>query len=445
MSVAWTKDIPAVPQVMAVSSRNEAVRNFSTFIAARATALGVFAAVVPVTLHELGEDRYALLAIAMLIIGFGPLLDTGIGYALTYRYSRLTTRRHHGADTLLAEHRWFYRIAAISFGLAVGLTFHRWFSSASVALSGEVFVVAAALGAAVFFTLLSSFGRAVLVAQRRTHWLNLVDLSSDALRGVAILAGAYMFQDLGAIFTLLALTYAGRWGLIAALVARTVPISVSSRVRYRSLRASLALGAPFAVAAILTIGFGLLDKFLVTRVVSLSALAPYQLAYDLTTKGWMAVYAFTGAITPILMRWNHAREQKTLARAFHYSWLAIACAALIIYLPLNVFQPQIVGWWVGREMAHATRHYIFIFSLASAFYFVVAHYHNFLQARGRMLDVAVAYAAGMAVYASVLVFAYFRVDIDVAAFAHVTLWLTVALVMGALYRRRVGILHARSH
>lgn len=413
-----------------MNSSREAQLNLISYVGARVTAIGVFAIVVPLALRELGEERYAVLAIMLLLIGFAPLIDAGAGYALTFRYMRRLGRGRKTATALLAEHHTIYIVLSLAAGMLFFLAFPWVFAQAETHVKTSLATIGVAGGIATFFALLSSYGRAILVATRKTYIVNLVDLISDLARAAAIVVGTVIYHELGVIVALLAVAFAFRWLLFAGIVARFAEaVAPVLRINKRSLRASMSIGAPLAFSAVVTVLLGTIDKFVMARVFPLSQVASYVLSYDTTTKGWMIVWAVNGAIMPILMRWGHARETHKLSRASRYTWTLTFVAGVALYLPLNLFEPEIIGWWVGTDMAASAQVYIFVFSIASLFYFATANLYNFLQASGRTWVIAKAYLVGLGCYISVIALAAASRNPLLMASAHVVLWAAAATVM----------------
>ena len=415
-----------------MSTRREISLNFITYFAPKLASLGVFALIVPIVLKNLGQERYAVLMTVILVVGMVPLLDTGVSYALTYRYSRALQRDRRAGALLLREHWRIYLLVSAMLSVIFLAIFPWVFKSAGRQFGNEFQIVVGGGALAVFFMLLSGYNRAVLIAKGRSYLVNLVDFVSDLLRGAAVGVGAALYRDLGITMALIAAAFAFRWFMLVMITMREIrghSMSVAGRVRRRSLRASISVGAPFAFSAIITVIFGLLDKAVIARTHSLTDLAVYSFSYDVTTKGWMLAWAINGALLPALMRWGHAREGGRIAKAFGYSWGAIGSIAIGIYLPLNLFEPQIIGWWVGNEMAGSARYFIAMFSLSSVFYFIVCVFYNFFQAAGRTKEIAKAYLIGLLFYLIGVAAGALSGEMLVMASAHVALWIAVVLSM----------------
>ena len=419
-----------------MSVRREVLFNFATYFGPKIASLGIFAVIVPAALNALGKDRYAVLMTILLFVGFVPLLDTGISYALTFRYSRALRRDRRGGISLLQEHWKVYIMVAVVLFLIAPFAFFWLFHSARSQFGDELMTSAVAGAVAVFFMLLSGYYRAILVASGKSYVMNMIDFVSDLLRGVAIGVGATLYQNLGVTMALIAVAFAVRWLLMGGAAKRFLDLGAviyKGRMRVRSMRVSAKIGVPFALSALLTVVFGALDKAVIARMKSLSDLAVYSLSYDITTKGWMLVWAINSALLPVLMRMGHAGENSKIARLFTYTWISVAAVALLVYLPLNLFQPQLVGWWVGERMATDTRSYIAMFSLASLFYFVVCVFYNFFQAAGRVMVIAKAYFIGLLFYLSVVAIGAVEEKVLIIASAHLVLWIVISAVLAYFF------------
>jgi O-antigen/teichoic acid export membrane protein len=413
-----------------MSSKREALLNLFCYVAARVTAIGVFAYIVPFALQDLGADRYAVLAIIMLVIGFVPLLDVGAGYALTYRYSRRLARGRDTATGLLGEHHTICIVSSLSVAIIVFFAIPLVFTQAATSVNSSFGTISVAGGVAAFFSLMSSFGRAILAARGKTYIVNLVDLASDLARATAIVVGAGIYRDLDVVVALLAVAFAFRWLLITGVIAHFFKIAPAVLlVKRRSLWASLSIGAPLAFTAVIYMLLGLIDKIVMARSFPLAEVAIYVLSYDIATKGWMVAWAVNGAILPIMMRWGHAREINKLSRATRYTWSLTFAAGIALYAPLNLFEPEIIGWWLGAEMAASAQSYIFVFSIASLFYFATANLHNSLQASGKTRVIAKAFLVGLCCYILVVVLAAASRNSLLMASAHIILWAIVAAAM----------------
>ena len=419
-----------------MSVRREVLFNFATYFGPKIASLGIFAVIVPAALNALGKDRYAVLMTILLFVGFVPLLDTGISYALTFRYSRALRRDRRGGISLLQEHWKVYIMVAVVLFLIAPFAFFWLFHSARSQFGDELMTSAVAGAVAVFFMLLSGYYRAILVASGKSYVMNMIDFVSDLLRGVAIGVGATLYQNLGVTMALIAVAFAVRWLLMGGAAKRLLNLGAiihKGRVRMRSMRVSAKIGVPYALSALLTVVFGALDKAVIARMKSLSDLAVYSLSYDITTKGWVLVWAVNSALLPVLMRMGHAGEDGKIARIFTYTWISVAAIALMVYLPLNLFEPQLVGWWVGEQMATDTRSYIAMFSLASLFYFAVCVFYNFFQAAGRVMVIAKAYFIGLLFYLSVVALGVVKEKALIIASAHLVLWVVVSAVLAYFF------------
>ena len=132
-----------------MSVRREVLFNFATYFGPKIASLGIFAVIVPAALNALGKDRYAVLMTILLFVGFVPLLDTGISYALTFRYSRALRRDRRAGISLLQEHWKVYIMVAVVLFLIAPFAFFWLFHSARSQFGDELMTSAVAGAVAV--------------------------------------------------------------------------------------------------------------------------------------------------------------------------------------------------------------------------------------------------------------------------------------------------------
>ena len=418
------------------SSRREVFLNFITYFFSKLVALGVFAIIVPISLEALGKDGYAVLMMVLLIIGSTPILDAGISYALTFRYSRALRKGRHAGILLLSEHSVVYFIVSLLLACIFFFLCPLLLGDVNVGIIQNDVTFYGAGAIAVFFIVLSGYNRAILTVKSKVYLINSVDFVSDLLRGMSVWIGASFYHNVTVIVIFISATFMVRWLLMMAItlqVTAGMPIVLGSRVRMRSFLATIRIGAPSALPSLLSVALLVIDKAVIARTQSLSELAVYSLAYDVTTKWWIGIWAITTAIMPVLLRWESGREYEKIRKAMHYAWLAVAGLAVAIYLPLNLFESMIVGWWIGHDMAVTARTYIAVFSLASVVYFVTCVYTIFLQASGRSMLIAKSSSVGFLVYIAVIVVGALIGETYIIALAHVVLWTTVMVMMVRQY------------
>ena len=405
-----------------MSDRREALLNFLTYAGGRAGSVLIFAVSVPLALHALGAARYAILATLILALGTVPLLDAGIAYSLSFRLSRRLHQVGRGAERLQAEHLSAYALLALILAVCFGAGFPLALKAAPQD-EAELGQVALGGGVAVFFVMLSAFYRAILVARSGSHLINIIDLVTDLGRGAALLAGALAFHSLAWVAWLSALAYALR----LALMHHLVPSDRARRPhpRWRSLRLSLRLGAAASASSLLAFVWTLADKSLMSHRYSLAELGPYSIAYDVTSKGWLLMYAVIGALFPIFMRWHHHGHADRLERNLRRALLVALALGVSTYGTLCLLEQPLLTWWVGGPMAVAAKAYFYVFSLSSACYFGVCTVETYYRAIGRTVLIARAYFLGALAYVACLAIGpQYWGTIGIAS-AHVALWSVV--------------------
>jgi O-antigen/teichoic acid export membrane protein len=171
------------------SLRERAFVNASTNIAGTIVTFGMWFVVTPVILHHLGGAQYGLWVLASTIVAYAPLLDLGIGDAIT-RYVALY---HSGGDSdaasqVIAAGLWTYVVLAL-LTLALTAILVPFFPGLFNIPLGEharagPLLLLTGLNVAVSFPAITNL--AVLRGLQRFDVANAVGVGATLLSGVAI-------------------------------------------------------------------------------------------------------------------------------------------------------------------------------------------------------------------------------------------------------------------
>ncbi len=169
--------------------REWAFFNASSNVVGTVLALAVWFLVTPVVLHHLGVAQYGLWVLASAIVAYAPLLDLGIGDAITrYVAAHRAQGDSLGASRFIAAGFWIYIVlAALTLALTVllapffGGLFH--LPKHERSLAGPV-VALAGLNVAVAFPAITNL--AVLRGIQRFDLVNIVGTGSTIVTGIVI-------------------------------------------------------------------------------------------------------------------------------------------------------------------------------------------------------------------------------------------------------------------
>lgn len=307
-------------------------------------------ATVPLYLKMVGPERYGVLAIAWLLLGYFGLFDLGIGRSTSFRIASL--RDAPGAAR--ADTFW----AALSVNLGMGLVGGVLLLAAAGYFFGHVFKVDAALrpeimsavpllACAVPIATLTGVLTGAMQGRERFLETNIVSLISTTLFQLFPLAVAYWIGP--NISTLLAAAIAARLAAILVLAQRCYLEFCKGHPR-RIKRAEISLLLRYGGWVNLTSLFGpllvMIDRFAIGAVLGAVAVTIYTVPFQLAQRIQILPGALTNALFPRLSA-SKAEEQKELASAA--SRTLVALMSLPVLGAIFIVEP-FLRLWVGDEV-----------------------------------------------------------------------------------------------
>jgi O-antigen/teichoic acid export membrane protein len=333
-----------------------AVWNLLSLAAPMLVALGA----IPVLIRTLGIDRFGILTLAWMLIGYCSLFDLGLGRALTKLVSEgfgeeIST---NPPRTRLARAVWTALVLMVVFGCVGGLIF----ASASTLLATSALKVPAALraetvvslhwiAAAIPLVTLTAGLRGILEARQHFGSLSLLRTATGVLTFVGPLLAARSSGSLSAvIFTIAAIRLLSAVGhfILCAVLA---PELLSDRhVIWREVRPLFRFGAWLTISNLISPLMVSIDRFLIGMFLSVAEVGYYATPYEIVTKLQIIPSALTGVLFPALSA--TLVNDRARARQLYTRGLAITLALL---LPLTVvmvtFAHAGLALWLGPEFA----------------------------------------------------------------------------------------------
>lgn len=315
----------------------------------------VAALAMPRLVSGYGLERFGVLAILWMLVGYFGLFDLGLGRALTQLVSvRLAEREERS----LPEVVW------------AGLTL--------MGAVGAVLGGALALGApvlAVHALKLPPGLHAETTAALRLIALGVpVVTVSAGLRGV--LEARHDFAGISAIRVAMGtLTYAGPLAVLAVshslvpaaltlLAARTVALAAHAWLALRALpalraraplraevaRALLRFGGWMTVSNLVSPIMASLDRLMVGGLFAVGAVAYYATPHELITKLTLVPSALVTVLFPVFSQ-GLVRQREETGRLFGRALVAVLLALGAVVLVLVCFSDELMTLWMGAEFA----------------------------------------------------------------------------------------------
>ncbi len=255
---------------------------------------------VPPYLHLIGPERYGVLAIVWIFLGYFGLFSMGLDRATANELARCGDdpgRRVTVFWTALFANGLFGTVGAVALGVAAGFMLGPVFKI-SAAMKPEVFAALPWLVASVPLATVTSVMIGALEARERFVTLNWLSLVGTFLFQLIPLAIAYWHgPDLGWLIasTILSRTL-GTLMLLAACV-RAVPLP-AVRVDWSHVPTLLRYGGWVTVTGLIGPLLTTLDRFVIAATAGPAGVTYYTIPYNLATKALIVPGALTRALFP---------------------------------------------------------------------------------------------------------------------------------------------------
>lgn len=310
---------------------------------------------IPFLIRQLGSERFGILALIWVAIGYLSLFDLGMGRALT---QVVAVRRAQNRHAETASLTWSGLGMMVTVGLgasAILVLGTRWLVERALnvpaSLIGESVVAFYLVSAALPAVIASAGLRGVLEGWERFDLANAVRLFISSLTYLAPLAASFLRRDLIAVVASLATVRI--LGALAYLwlCLRVVP-GLRSGLGFESSQAKelLSLGGWMAVSNVISPVLVNLDRFVIGSILTMTAVAYYATPYEVVTKLLVLPAAISAVLFPAFSR-TYAAHPESAARLF----LRAVEGSFVLLFPfvliLLVLAPELLHVWVGAAFA----------------------------------------------------------------------------------------------
>lgn len=361
--------------------RDEHARNVLSFLLCRALAIALFAISVPYFVRSGSGVEYGTVALLFNIFTYVTMLDLGIGYAVNLRFARAIARGRNNPGQIVSSSVTLFLVVGGAITVAV-FAFGPAISKALLGTARDARAIEV-LGASAIFVMTDSVFVSVVHAYNRIDLANGSRLILDVVKALALVIAATATDSVRAAMEVLVAGIVLKTAFDLLLVRR-VTGSLECAVpgwRRKELRINFHFGLPMALAAAVTVVFWTADRIYVSRVYGPSALTSYSLGADVCSKAFFLVWAVTRSVFTVLIRRKALGIDSSVIQRISIG--AVILVAAFFYLPLFVFAPKLLGFWVGPKIAAKSAAVTRIWCVASVAYLAMTVYYNYLQAVGR--------------------------------------------------------------
>lgn len=374
-------------------------RNSLFNLAGLVLPLGLSLLTVPAYIHLIGVDRYGVLVISWLLLGYFGMFDLGLGRATIHRIAEL--RDAEPAARLATFHTAVAVNVAIGVvgGLVLALGASLFFSHGlkiAPGLRGELSAAAPLLGLSLPIATLTGVLTGALQGRERFAQTNAVGILSTILFQVVPLAIAWHWGPNVSVLLL-----AGMATRIATLVVLWIACNRefgwNGRFQFErdQVRILLGFGGWVTVTALISPVLTIVDRFAIGSVIGAAAVTFYSVPYQVTQRIVILPTALTNALFPRLSAMRSDEEVSALSRESMLILIALMTGPVVFAILLT---GPALALWLGQ--AFAARATLSAQLLLAAFWFngLALLPFTVLQARGRPRTVAAILAAELIPY-----------------------------------------------
>jgi O-antigen/teichoic acid export membrane protein len=322
--------------------------------------MGVAVFAIPMLIHHIGTDRFGILTIAWMVVGYFSLFDLGLGRAMTNLVAqRLGGNRQDELPAIVWTSNGVMAVMGIVGAIALAaisplLTYS--LLKIPPNLQQETLHSLFLLSISVPLVISTAGFRGILEAQQKFGLLNTIKIPMGVATYLAPVAVLPFTNSLTALIG--AIVFARVIFLIACigLALREMP-ALRHRFAFDKalLRPLFSFGGWMTVSNIVGPMMVYVDRFLIGGILSIAAVAYYATPYEVATKLLIVPGALVGVMFPAFsaaMASDRLRAAMLYRRAAKYVGLFLFPMSFVMI----IFGKDLLQVWLGHEFAvHSTR------------------------------------------------------------------------------------------
>ena len=309
---------------------------------------------VPILIHGLGTERFGVLTLIWLIVGYFSIFDLGLGRALTQLLADRLGRDDHEAVAPLVWTAMGLMAALGLLGTGIAAIVapnvqHALKAPASLRVEtlDSIYLLALSIPLVV-----STAGlRGILEARQRFDLANVVRLASGVFTYVGPVLVLIFSPSLVPITAVLVFGRLATWAAYMVMCVHELP-ELKHRVAFQRdyVGPLLKFGGWMTVSNLVSPILVYLDRFLIATVIGAAAVAYYVTPFEIVTRLLLLPWAFSGVLFPLIASTfvqNRARSARLFSRGIRVTFLALFPAVLLVI----AFAHEGLSLWVGETMA----------------------------------------------------------------------------------------------
>lgn len=310
---------------------------------------------IPILIRGIGTERFGILSLVWMFVGYFSLFDLGLGKAVTKLVAeKISTKLENQIPPLFWTSVLLMSVLGVV-GSGIVLGGAQWLVCDVLKVSSqfehETIFSFYAIAFSMPFIINTSALRGVLIAYQRFGLVNAIRIPQGILNYLAPLAILPFSRSLSVIVFVLVGVRILVWGAHLYVCLKHYPILHRNiQVKLGLVRPLLSFGGWMTVTNIVSPLMTYLDRFFIASVVSTTAVAYYAAPYQVVTKLLVVPGALLGVFFPAFsssLSTSNERAQQLFENAIQAIFFILFPVVLIILL----FAYEGLELWLGVEFA----------------------------------------------------------------------------------------------
>jgi O-antigen/teichoic acid export membrane protein len=338
-----------------LTSRSLLARNTVWNLVGQVAPLVVAIFAIPLLIKGLGTDRFGVLTLAWVVIGYFSVFDLGLGRALTQLVAKKLGAGQEGEVPALA---WTNLILVIIIGLVGTLVlslFSPWLVKGALkipkGLQPEALNAFYLLALSIPLVTSTAGLRGLLEAYQRFDLTNLVRIPLGIFTFLGPLLILPFSRSLLPVVAILAIGRLIAWVVHLFLCFNVIPAMVRGVVlQVKLVRQLILFGSWMTVTNIVGPFMVYLDRFFIGGLLSVAAVAYYATPYEVVTKLLIIPAALAGVLFPAFstgFTQDRSHTELLFSRGVKYIFLSLFPISLLIV----TLASEGLDLWLGAEFA----------------------------------------------------------------------------------------------
>ena len=311
---------------------------------------------IPMLIRSLGTDRFGVLTLVWMVIGYFSLFDLGLGRALTKLVAeKLGAGQEDEIPILVWTSLFLMLVAGLLGAVAIGLL-SPWLVQSvlkiSIPIQNETLQAFYVLALSIPVVISAAGLRGLLEAHQRFDLCNAVRIPTGIFTFLGPLLVLPFSQSL---LPIVAVSVMGRliaWLAYLLLCFYVMP-SLRRGIALHKLvvRPLLSFGSWMTVTNIISPLMVYLDRFLIGAFISMTAVAYYATPYEVVTKLWLIPGALVSVLFPAFST-SFVQDYNRTGILFRHGVKYLFLALFPLTLVIVTMAHEGLDIWLGAEFSH---------------------------------------------------------------------------------------------